>query len=299
MSGNRDSATTGAVLAVATYLIWGGIPAYFKAVEHVPPLEVLSHRVVWSVLYLAVLIALLRRGANLLAVLADRRLVGTMVVSSLLVSGNWLIFIWAVVNERVLETSLGYFINPLVSVVLGVAFLGERLRFLQWVAVGLAVAAVANLVVTYGELPWVALSLAFLFGFYGLVRKMAPVDAFTGLFVETLLICPVALAFLVYLAATGAGAFGAIDRGTDGLLLAAGIVTVVPLVSFVGAAKRLRLSTIGFFQYIAPTGQFLLAVFAWNEPFTLAYGVTFSLIWLALAIYSLDTAFSHRRSAMD
>ena len=194
-----------------------------------------------------------------------------------------------------LETSLGYFINPLFSVVLGVAFLGERLRRWQWVAVLLAGSAVAILVIGGGRLPWVALFLAISFGVYSLIRKITPVDGFIGLFVETLMVGPLALAYLIYLDGEGAGTFIHGGWVMDILLVAAGVVTALPLALFVEAAKRLRLSTLGFFQYIGPTGHFLLAVFVFGEPFTVTHGVTFALIWLALAVYGIEASL-HRRN---
>ena len=295
MIGSPDSKIVGAACALTTYLIWAGIPLYFKAVSQIPLLEVVAHRIVWTVVILCTLIFAMGRGRTLRATLGNRRLMGALAISAAMIFANWLVFIWAINNDRVLETSLGYFINPLFSVVMGVVFLRERLRPWQWMAVLLAGIAVAILVIGYGQLPWVALCLALLFGIYGLIRKMIPVDGFIGLFVETLMVGPLALAYLAYLGSAGTGTFTHAGWVVDVLLVAAGVVTALPLVLFVEAAKRLRLSTLGFFQYIGPTGHFLLAVFVFGEPFTVTHGVTFSLIWLALAIYGVETSL-HRRN---
>lgn len=290
-----EGSVAGGFYALGAFLIWGGVPVYFKAVAEVPSLEVLAHRIAWSVVLIALMLSGLRRWHAVKATLADARLLATLLVSSLLVSINWLIFIWAVAQSRVLETSLGYFINPLVSIVLGVLFLRERLNSWQWCAVLLALAGVGNLMVQYGQLPWVALTLAVSFGLYGLIRKVAMVDAFTGLFVETLIVCPLAVGYLVYLGYEGSGVFTRQGWGMDVLLAFSGVVTASPLILFAQAARRLRLSTLGFFQYLAPSMSFLLAVFIYNEPFTPAHGVTFGCIWLALIIYTADTSLRRRR----
>ncbi len=227
--------------------------------------------------------------------MTDRRLLLTLACSALLISANWLIFIWAIAKGYVLESSLGYFISPIVNILLGAVFLGERMRRWQWVAVGLAAAAVANLIINMGSLPWIALTLAFTFGLYGLVRKVAKVEAVPGLFIETVIVCPPALAYLVYLGIEGVGRFGGGDHGVDGLLAMAGVVTGVPLILFAKATKRLRLATVGFFQYITPSSHFVIAVFFFAEPFTRVHMATFSVIWLALVIYTADTVWSGRR----
>jgi len=292
---NEDQTLVGAGAALAAFSLWGVFPIYFKAVSHIPAFEILAHRIVWTVVFLG-LIIVLKRGLNdVLAVFQDKKLLATLLLSSLLVSTNWLVFIWAVAHDRVLESSLGYFINPLVNVALGMFFLQERLRTWQWVAVGLSVLGVSNLIWQHGAIPWVALTVSISFGFYGLVRKIAVVDAFSGLFVETVLIMPPILAYLVFIGLEGTGVFNPSDINLTGLLMMAGLMTATPLVLFAIAAKRLKLSTVGFFQYIAPTGHFLLAVYLYNEPFTDAHKITFGLIWLALAIYSFDSMASHRR----
>jgi chloramphenicol-sensitive protein RarD len=283
-------AYTGVALATGAFLCWGLFPIYFKLVGAVPAVEMLANRVVWSLLFVTGLITVLRGWPAVLAVFPNRRLVAILTLSAVVISLNWGVFIWAIANDRVLQSSLGYYINPLVSVVLGVVVLRERLRAAQWAAVGLAAAGVAYQVIGLGAFPWVALTLAFSFGFYGLIRKMAAVDAYSGLFVETLILSPVALAYLTWLEATGRGALGAGDWGLNGLIAASGVVTALPLILFVAGAKRIRLSTLGLLQYTVPTGHLLLAVFVYGEPFTRGNLVTFGCIWAALAIYTFDTA---------
>ncbi len=291
----RSSAVIGVLCGAGAFLCWGLFPIYFKLVAAAPAPEVLAHRIVWSAAFVGGLIAVRRRWAAVAVAVADRRLLATLVLSAAVIAVNWVVFIWAVGGGRILDASLGYFINPLVSVLLGVAALGERLRPSQWGAVGLAAGAVGFQVVGLGTVPWVALTLAVSFGLYGLIRKLAAVDAFTGLFVETLVLGPLAVGYLAVLAATGGGAFGRLGMQMDALLVLAGVVTPLPLILFVAGAQRIRLSTVGLLQYIAPTGQFLLAVFVYGEPFTRASLVTFGLIWLALALYSLDALRHERR----
>ncbi len=291
----KHGQAAGVAYALAAFLFWGGVPVYFKAVGHVPAPEVLAHRVVWSVLLLAGLVALTRHWPMILRALAERRTRLMLVLSTLVVSINWLVFIWAIAAGRVLETSLGYYINPLVNVVLGVVVLRERIGPWRSFAVGLAALGVLNLALQADGLPWVSLTLALTFGLYGLIRKMVRVEAVDGLFVETVLLLPLALAYLGYLALAGGGAFGAVGLGTDVLLLLAGAVTALPLIWFTAAARRLDYSTVGFFQYIAPSCHFLLAVFVYGEPFGEAQLATFLCIWSALAIVTARSALEARR----
>jgi chloramphenicol-sensitive protein RarD len=290
-----DTGAAGVFYALAAFGIWGLAPIYFRLIGQVPALEVVAHRVVWAVLLLCLALLLKRRGRLLLTELRRPRRLLFLSVTALLVSGNWLIYIWSIQHDRLLEASLGYYINPLINVLLGVFLLHERLNLRQGAAVALATIGVLNLIVALGVLPWIALSLALLFGFYGLLRKQAAIDAMVGLTVETMLLTPIALAFLVVLALQGNAAFGRGDVGTDLLLAATGLITAIPLFCFLQAAQRLRLSTLGLMQYLAPTLNFLLAVVFYHEPFTWAHFVTFLFIWLALAIYSFD-AFSERRA---
>ena len=301
MSGARPiegmpSALPGVAYALGSFGLWGLFPLYFKAVSSVPAPEVLAHRVVWSVVFVGVLLLLVRQWGTVGAILSDRRRRSRLIASSLLISANWLIFIWAVAHDRVLEASLGYFITPLVSVLLGRVVLGERLFRVQWLAVGLAAVGVTWMLVGVGVVPWVALGLAATFGSYGLVRKLADVPAIPGLFVETLIVGPPALAYLLWLGLEGVGEFGARGVGFDGLLIAAGLVTATPLILFAQATRRLRLASVGLFQYIVPTMQMLLAVFAFGEVFTPQHAITFGCIWIGLALYSAS-AFGGRERA--
>jgi len=290
----RRSARVGVAYGLAAYLSWGLVPIYFKAVARVAPLEVLAHRVIWSVTLLAALMLARRRFRLVLDAAGSRRTMMTLLGTTVLIACNWFMFIWAVANNHVLQASLGYYINPLVNVLLGVLFLKERLRPGQTVSVVLAATGVTFLALSYGRLPWIALMLAGSFGLYGLLRKTAPVGSLVGLTVETALLAPLAVGYALYLWFTENGSFACGDLGIDGLLAFAGVVTAVPLLWFTSAARRLRLTTMGFLQYLAPTGHFLLAVLAYREPFTAAQAVTFVCIWAALAIYSFDTVRASR-----
>lgn len=278
----------GGIYALSAFLCWGLFPLYFKAVAAVPALEMLSHRALWVLISIWPVILILGWNRRIRAVFLDRRAIRFIFSSASLLTINWLIFIWAIANDYVLQSSLGYYINPLVNVLLGVAVLGERLRWLQWGAVGLAGCGVGVMVFVLGEVPWIALSLAVTFGIYGLLRKQAPVDAMTGLFVETLLVSPLALFCLVWLWAEGNAAVTFDNSGLFYLVMASGVVTAVPLILFTAGARRLPLSVLGLFQYIVPTGHFVLAVFVFGEPFTSWHLVSFALIWTALALYTAD-----------
>ncbi len=291
---DRRQTVSGVLFALAAFGLWGINPVYFKAVDHIPEVEVLAHRVVWTVALLAALVTVTGGWATIGRALRDRRTLVLLGLSTALISVNWFIYIWAVVAERVLETSLGYFINPLISVLLGVLVLGERLSPLQGVAVALAALGVVHLSFDAAGLPWVALSLAVTFGFYGLIRKTVSIGSAEGLLVETGLMLPLASVYLL-LAGGTTGFFGSGSPADMLLLLAAGLVSATPLLCFTSAARRLRLSTIGMFQYLAPSCQFLLAVFAFGEPFTQAHLVTFLCIWTALGIFTLDTLRRSRR----
>lgn len=288
-----ESPARGLTFALGAYLMWGFFPIYFKAIRAVPPVEILAHRVVWSVVLVAGLVV----GGGRWAAFRDALRPGkraALAATAVLIAGNWLIYIWAVNAGHVLEASLGYFMNPLVNVLLGVAFLGERLTRRQLVAVALAGIGVLALVVRLGVMPWLPLSLALTFGLYGLLRKRAGIDAMGGLLAETLLLAPFALAYLGWRHAGGAGAFGR-TPGMSLLLAAAGPVTAVPLVWFAVGIRHLKLATMGLVQYITPTCQFLLAVALYREPFGPAHAFTFACIWLSLAIYSWDALARARR----
>ncbi len=287
-----DSQLTGFLYGLGAFGFWGLTPLYFKAVGHVPALEVMAHRVIWAMILMLVLLLWRRRLRELSRELGNPQRLLFYAATALLVSINWFIFIWAIQQNRLLEASLGYYINPLVNVFLGMLFLHERLNVWQRLAVALAAVGVLNLVIAHGVLPWIALALAFSFGFYGLLRKKARVDVMSGLTVETILLTPLAVTFLLLLGSHGA--FGRSDVGTNLLLVAAGFVTAVPLLCFLQATQRLALSTVGLMQYLAPTLNFLLAVLLYDEPFTLSHLVTFVCIWIALAIYSGDAFLTHR-----
>ena len=294
-SRTPDPRLRGFAAALAAYLAWGFFPVYFKALKAVPAPEILCHRIVWSVAFLAVIVTVQRRWREFAAAFRGRGL-RVFVVTTLLISLNWLLYIWAVNAGRILEASLGYFVNPLVNVVLGVLFLHERLTRLQRAAVALALVGVLVLVVRAGIFPWVSIVLALSFGLYGFARKKARIDAVVGLLVETALLAPAALAWLSWLGARGEGAFGA-SGGTTALLALAGLVTALPLIGFAVGMRTLRLSTMGLIQYITPTMQFLLAVALYRERFTSAHAVAFGFIWASLALYSFEAVRGQRTAA--
>jgi len=283
------AALIGGLSAVGAFGAWGFLPVYFKYMQDVPPLEILAHRIVWSVVLVGIMLRVIGRWTEVLTILESTRLMMWLCVSSILLACNWTLFIWAVTNGHLLQGSLGYYINPLVNVVLGVLLLGEKLTRAQWIAVSLSFGGVIVMAVGLGAFPWIAVTLALLFGFYGYVRKTLPVGAAPGLFVETLVVLIPAILYLLYLAWQGKGALGTVSLGYDFMLVLAGIVTAAPLIMFAAAARRLRYATVGFFQYLAPTLQFLLAVLVYGEAFTDTHKITFALIWVALAIYSVDT----------
>ncbi|HCS1712955.1 TPA: EamA family transporter RarD, partial [Salmonella enterica subsp. enterica serovar Typhi] len=255
----------GVLLALAAYFIWGIAPAYFKLIYYVPADEILTHRVIWSFFFMVALLSVSRQWRQVKRLLKTPKKIFLLALSAVLVGGNWLLFIWAVNNHHMLEASLGYFINPLVNILLGMIFLGERFRRMQWLAVILAVCGVLVQLWTFGSLPIIALGLAFSFAFYGLVRKKIAVEAQTGMLVETLWLLPVAAIYLFSIADSATSHMGQNALSLNLLLMAAGVVTTIPLLCFTGAATRLRLSTLGFFQYIGPTLMFLLAVTFYGE----------------------------------
>ncbi len=281
----------GVVYGVLSYGLWGLVPLYFKTVSAVAPQEVVAQRVVWSFVLLAGIVTLLGRWPDVRPALRSRPIMAALGTSTLLLAFNWFVYIYAVSTNQVVEASMGYFLNPLVNVVLGVVILKEHLRRWQMASVALAAVGVAVLGV-----PWIAVSLALSFAFYGLLRKQVAVDGLLGLFVETMLLLPAAVAFVLYLKATGASAFVASDPAMCGKLMAGGLVTCIPLLLFAAAARRLRFATLGFLQYLAPTIQFLLAVFLFGEPLSTAKVVSLSLIWTAVAIYTLDSVWMLRHA---
>jgi chloramphenicol-sensitive protein RarD len=287
-SGTPQPETIGTAAAIAAYSLWGLAPLYWPLVDRAAPLEVLSHRVVWTLVFVAGLLWLVRGWGAVAAALAAPRTRWLLALAAVLVSANWGVFIWAVTNGYVLEASLGYFINPLISVLLGVVVLRERLRPLQWLAVAIGAVGVVVITAGVGRLPWVALALATSFGLYGLVKKWAGVDALPSLAVETALAAPVALAYLLGAAAAGGGTFASFGAGHALLLAGAGAVTAVPLLFFGVAAVRIPLSTLGILQYIGPAVQFVLGLVVFGEAMSPARWAGFALVWIALAVFSAD-----------
>lgn len=285
----------GIFFALAAYFIWGIAPAYFKLIQQVPADEILTHRVIWSFFFMLALITLGRNWSQVRAACHNRKRLFLLAVTAVLIGGNWLLFICAVNNHHMLEASLGYFINPLVNVLLGMLFLGERFRRMQWIAVVLAFAGVLIQLWQFGSLPIIGLGLAFSFAFYGLLRKKIAIDAQTGMLIETLWLLPVAAAYLFLFADSPTSHLSANPWSLNLLLVAAGIVTTVPLLFFTAAATRLRLSTLGFFQYLGPTLMFLLAVTFYGETVGQDKLVTFGFIWAALLLFILDALYTQRK----
>ncbi len=278
----------GFLLGVAAYGLWGLFPIYWTLLEPAGAVEILAHRVCWSLVVMVGLTYALRRTGHLRGILRSPRLLGLLTLASVVIGLNWGGFIWGVNNERVVEVSLGYFINPLVTVLLGVIVLGERLRPVQWVAIGIAALAVVGLTVDYGSPPWIAFLLAGSFGTYGLAKKKAGVEAVESLTFETLVLAPIALGYLVWLSANGNGNFS--SHGVSHMLLLAstGLVTAIPLICFGAAAIRVSMTTIGLLQYLAPTLHFALGLLVFHEPMTLVKWAGFALVWLALVIFTSD-----------
>ena len=287
-------ANSGLAYALAAFLMWGLFPLYFHVLSGVASAEVLAHRVIGSAVLLAAWAAYSGGLGKILGELRNPRRLAFYTVTTILISANWWIFIWAVQVGRTLEASLGYYINPLVNVMLGVIFLAERPSRRQWLAIAIAAGGVVWLIATQGVIPWVSLALAFTFGSYALIRKMAGFDAMLGLTVETLLLAPIALVALVWWGINGQLAFAHQGLSTDLLLLAAGLITVLPLICFLEAGLRLKMATLGIVQYLTPSMQFLLAIFVFHEHFDSARSVTFVCIWLALTLYTVDALRQHR-----
>jgi chloramphenicol-sensitive protein RarD len=297
-SPRRNQSNVGVAYAAAAYLTWGTFPVYFRSLAGVPATQILAHRILWSLVFLLLLITALRRWREVLRELRAPGTVWGLAASAVFISANWLVYIWAVNSGHVLEASLGYFINPLVTVLLGVVFLREHLTRRQMVAVALAAAGVVALVVWAHHVPWIALALAATFGLYGLIRKRVRVGAIGGLLCEVSVLAPVAALYLAWLSRTGMNAFGSSARLTI-LLAASGIVTAVPLIWFALGVQRLRLSTVGLLQYLNPTTQFLIAVFAFGEPFSRAHALAFGCIWVSLALYTSEALAVTRRAAVE
>lgn len=292
----RKKQKEGLFYALAAFGFWGLVAVYFKALQHVPSIEVLAHRVFWSIPVTAFLLCIGRGWGRLRVSLGYPKVLKTLFFSASLVLINWFVFIYAIQTGRVVEASLGYYINPLVNVLLGTIFLRERLRRTQAAAVALAAAGTLNLLIFQGTLPWIALVLAFSFGLYGLLRKTVAMEPVAGLFVEAVLMAPLALGYLIFLGIRTQICFGLVDATTTFLLAMAGAVTAFPLVWFTHAARRLQLSTLGLIQYLAPTLQFFLGVIAYGEPFGWAQLITFCCIWVGVGIFAAETWAFNRSS---
>lgn len=286
----------GVLYAAGAYACWGLLPVFWKLLQHIDALEIVAHRIIWSLAFAFVLLTLGRRRMQIGAIWRDRRVLATFLTTGMLLTANWFVYVWAVNADHIVETSLGYFINPLINVLLGALVLKERLRIGQGVAMSVALAGVLYLTFQYGSFPWIALIIACTFALYGLLRKTAPLDSLDGFTLETALLTPVMIGFLVYRELTVQTAFAHGDPLTWMLLIAAGPITAAPLLLFAAGARRVSLVTLGILQYIAPTLQFLIGVVLYGEPLTTARLIGFALIWTALAIYTLDSLV-HRRSA--
>lgn len=295
-----DAASTaddsrGIAYAVLAYVLWGVVPIYWRLLDGVPPFELTVHRIVWCALFVMAIAVLRRRLGHLRQILRNPRLLGTLALTSLLISTNWTVYIYCVASRQLVEASLGYYINPLISVALGVIFFGERMSRLRLAAIVLATGAVAAKAMSLGHFPWIAPVLAFSFGFYGYFRKLAPVDAFDGLLVETWIMFPVSAGLLVYWYMIGEAAFPSTDLARDALLVGGGAITAVPLGLFAAGARRIRLSTLGFLQYLSPSITLLLAIFGFGESFTRFDAVAFGCVWLALCLVALESRITRIR----
>ncbi|BCS87849.1 EamA family transporter RarD [Pseudodesulfovibrio sediminis] len=292
---DQKQRTYGFIAALTAFFLWGLLPIYWKSLLVVNPFEILCHRIVWSLAFIAVVLTFMKGWSAAIAPMKSAKSLGILILSSLMIGTNWLLYIWAVNTNHVLETSLGYYINPLVNVLLGFLFFKERLKPLQLVAIGLAALGVVNSVISYGELPWISLVLAVSFGFYGLLRKIAAVESLPGLFFETLVLAPIALGYIIKLQMEGSSALFTVSPHIDFLLIGAGAATSIPLIGFAYGARRLQLTTLGLLQYLAPTIAFCLGVFVYHEPFSVSHLITFALIWTGLAVYTADSLWTMRK----
>jgi chloramphenicol-sensitive protein RarD len=288
----------GILYAILAYIIWGILPIYWKTINEVPATQILSHRIVWSFVFVVGILYFRKDWLAFGKAIRSRKTFIIFSLAAMIISANWLTYIWAVNAGFILETSLGYFINPLISVLLGVIFLKERLRPMQWVPVGLAFTGVLYLTLNYGSLPWIALFLAFTFALYGLIKKTAQLNSLHGLSLETGILFLPALFFLIFAESQGIGSLGHAGWFSGLLLVFTGVATALPLLLFSNAARRINLSTIGILQYIAPTLQFLIGVVLYNEPLTRARLVGFVIIWIALIIYSFENFYVWRKSTI-
>jgi len=279
----------GVFYAIAAYFMWGLLPLYWKVFQAMGAWEILAHRIVWSVVFVSIIIVVTKRIRKLRESVSGAKMVGALIICSLLISANWLLYIWAVNNDQVMQTSLGYYMNPLITVLMGVIFLKEKMHVGQWISLALASCGVLYITIQYGEFPWVALSLALTFAFYGLAKKLVKLEAIIGLAWETLFVAPIALAYLLMIQINGTQTVSALAWWQVLLLTLAGVGTALPLYWFAEAAARLPLSMIGFIQYLSPTISLLSAIFLFHEPFTTTHMISFSLIWGALIIFTVSS----------
>jgi len=286
----------GVLFALAAYILWGFFPLYFKAIQQVSALQILAHRIAWGFVFTLAVVLVLRQWKEFRASVFNRRTFLIYAGASVVLGINWFTYVWAVITNHVVESSLGYFINPIVSVLLGVIFLRERLRTFQWVAIAMVTAGVVYLTITFGQLPWISLVLAVTFGFYGLLKKIAPLGALHGITLETAVLTIPSLVYLLIVNANGTGTFGHSTPLLDFLLVLSGPVTAIPLLLFATGARRIPLTTIGLLQYIAPTLQFLLGVLVFHEPFDQTRLIGFMIIWLALVLFSVENLLARRRT---
>ncbi len=281
----------GIVYAILAFVFWGLVPIYFKMVKSVSPTEILVHRIVWSVIFLTILIFLTKQFCILKDILRDKSKMKILFLTSVLVSSNWLIFIWAISNNKITEASLGYYINPIVNVILGVIFFSEKPTKFQKIAIVFAIFAILNEIISFGSVPLVSISLALSFGFYGMFRKKISLPSVAGLYIETLIMTPFAIIYFIYLVETSQNSFVFPLNYLSFLLICAGLITVIPLLWFNAAATRVSLVKLGFLQYFGPTIAFLLGVFVYDEPFDSKKLITFSFIWIALVFFTLDSRY--------
>jgi chloramphenicol-sensitive protein RarD len=290
-----DNTTKGTITTISTFFLWGIFPIYWKALHHVPSTQILAHRVIWSLVFMLFLLSVQRRWMEVKFSISLSRDIPRFLFTSVLLAVNWLTYIWAVNTNQIVEASLGYFINPLVNVCLGMIFLKERLYRWQILSVVFAFIGVLFLTLQYGRVPWIAFTLAFSFGAYGLLRKTANAGSMVGLLFETAILTPLALAYTIGLGIQGLGVFFSFGLQTGILLAGAGLVTAVPLLLFAHGARRIQYSTVGFLQYIAPTGQLLVGVFFYKELFTRTHAISFGFVWVAIIIYSISSFLSYKK----
>lgn len=293
---SQKNSFIGVCYAIAAFTAWGFLPLYWKALEQVPAMEILAHRILWSFVFVLTAVLMYNRWKNFKEILLNKSNRLTILLSTLLISANWFIYIWAVNNEHVIDASLGYYINPLLTIFLAMVILKERLNFWQLISLVLALIGVLIITLKYAQIPWIALSLALTFAMYSLVKKLSNFDSVNGLALETITVVPISLIFIIFKQVDGTAAFGISSIYTTLLLIGAGVVTALPLLWFAQGARRVSLSTIGFIQYIAPSITLFLGVFLFKEPFTTLHVLSFGFIWCALTLYSLSqTRFMQNR----